>query len=60
MKAYKIQRMTEDNWHKYMGGSYNYEFETIVVYAESKSQAIKIAEAQSNNYKINNWVEEIK
>lgn len=42
MKEYRVERMTVDNYERMMAGSH-YDKETIVVMAQNKAHAIKVA-----------------
>ena len=51
MTTYRVQRMTEEDYHNYMGGGFNYNFETIYIEANTKPEAI--LKAQRPGYRVN-------
>ena len=53
MKNYKIQMMTRENYQAYMGGGLNYYIENVIIAAEDKETALKIAKTNYLNYIIN-------
>ena len=58
MKTYKVQRMTEDSYHKFMGGSWDYEVETLYIDAHNAREAA--LKAQKPGYRVNeNYITEV-
>ena len=53
MKNYKVQMMTKNDYCTYLGGGFNYYVEEVVIEAEDKENALKIAKATYPNYVIN-------
>lgn len=54
MTTYRVQRMTQDNFNRYMNGSYLYFIEELNIEADSKEEAFKKAEAEG--YVVNECV----
>ena len=52
MALYKVQRMTEADYHKYMAGSYYYQVEEIYITAETAEEAVLMA--KKAGYFVNN------
>ena len=60
MKYYRVQMMTENDYHAYMCGSNYYRTDYYDVEAEDKAEAIEIAKRNNPSYRINeSYVEEI-
>ena len=55
MTTYRVAIFTEDNYHKYMCGYNNYDSEYIHIAANSKEEAIAIAQAKYPGYVINKY-----
>lgn len=51
MTTYRVQRMTEEDYYKYMGGGFNYNVETVYIEANTKPEAI--LKAQRPGYWVN-------
>lgn len=48
MKTYRVMRMTETNYIKFMNGGFNYEYEYLYIEAETPEEAMK--KAKANGY----------
>lgn len=58
MKTYKVQRMTEDNYHKFMSGSWYYDVETLYIDVHNAKEAA--LKAQRPGYRVNeNYICEV-
>lgn len=55
MTTYRVTIFTEDNYHKYMCGYNNYDSEYIHITANSKEEAIAIAQVKYPGYVINKY-----
>lgn len=55
MTTYRVTIFTEDNYHKYMCGYNNYNSEYIHITANSKEEAIAIAQAKYPDYVVNTY-----
>lgn len=51
MTTYRVQRMTKEDYNKYMGGGFNYNVETVYIEANTKTEAI--LKAQRPSYWVN-------
>ena len=55
MTTYRVAIFTEDNYNKYMCGYNNYDSEYIHIAANSKEEAIAIAQARYPGYVVNTY-----
>lgn len=55
MTTYRMTIFTEDNYHRYMSGYNNYNSEYIYIAANSKEEAIAIAQTQRPDYIVNKF-----
>ena len=44
--TYRVERMTTENYHNYMGGDYNYRTEYLDIEAETAEKAVEMAKAE--------------
>ena len=57
MKLWKVERMTEKDYHKMMGGSWNYQVETVYIDADTAHQAV--LKAGKPGYRVNDYAVEV-
>ena len=44
--TYRVERMTTENYHNYMGGNYNYRAEYLDIEAETAEEAVEMTKAE--------------
>ena len=57
MKYYEVERMTEVDYGRYMGGGYNYHVEHLAVKAENAEEARE--KVKADGYVVNGYVKEV-
>lgn len=60
MTTYKVQMMNYADYHRMMGGSYNYRVKTVYVEANTKEEAFQMVQNENPEMIVNTFVESVE